>query len=70
MFDVMLAQAQQSSNLPDWSEKLKEADELIVAREVVVMPLVIRSRNGLRLPQIRNLSQNPIEIWDFRDTTM
>jgi oligopeptide transport system substrate-binding protein len=70
MFDAMLAQAIQATSLSDWSEKLNEADELIVAREGVVFPLLIRSRNGLRRPQMKNLNQNPIEIWDFRDTTM
>lgn len=49
---------------------LNQAEEIVIAKEAVAMPLYFQTRPVLKRPEVQNLVETPVEIWNFRDTTI
>jgi oligopeptide transport system substrate-binding protein len=49
---------------------LTQAEQLVAGQEAVVLPLHFKTRYVLKRPDIKSITETPIEIWDFRDTTV
>jgi ABC-type oligopeptide transport system substrate-binding subunit len=69
-FDGWLIKAQAANTSTQWMTALQQAQDLLLTKEAVVIPLAIRTRNVLRRPHVKNLVQSPLELWDFSDATM
>lgn len=57
------------ANEPTSPTERKEWERLLVEEEATLLPLYFPAHTVLQQPNVRGLTQNPIEIWDFRVTS-
>ncbi len=69
-YDQALLTASTQTDMTHWQEGLRTAEAILVRQDAVAIPLFLPSRPLLKQANIHGLKQNPIELWDFRDTTI
>jgi len=69
-FDGLRDRLSHAPNLGDYQKAMGDLESLAVENEILAVPLSVEARPVLRRPQVQNLVQNAVEIWDFRNTTI
>lgn len=67
VFDELLEKARKAYQLEAHLSFLERANSLL-EKEAVIFPIFGRGQAVLCNQKVQHISQNPIEIWDFRDT--
>ncbi|MBI4405097.1 MAG: hypothetical protein HY537_13120, partial [Deltaproteobacteria bacterium] len=69
-FDLQLHQALAERTMEGMMEQLELAEKILIAQESAFIPLYLKTKTVMVAEHVKGLRQNPIEIWDFRDTSI
>lgn len=68
--DALVGQVKQKDSIESLMILLQEAEEELISKESIVVPLFFFARSVLKSHAVQHLTHSPLEFWDFRATTV